>query len=193
MAQLIPFLHCKEEDELKKEISGAPYVAVIFDGTSRLGEALAVVLRYVDADFKIHQRLVRFHVLAKSLAGLELSRELITVLSTKLQLSSGKVLAVVRDGAAVNGVAVRSMQELLYPQVIDVKCVSHSLDNVGKRFEVPLVDEFAQWWISLFSHSPATRLLAWKQRTGRTPKTYSATRWWSCWEVLQQVTVLSLI
>eukprot|EP00117_Sycon_ciliatum_P005069 scpid76960/ scgid9165/ len=73
MAQLIPFLHCKEEDELKKEISGAPYVAVIFDGTSRLGEALAVVLRYVDADFKIHQRLVRFHVLAKSLAGLELS------------------------------------------------------------------------------------------------------------------------
>lgn len=73
MAQLIPFLHCKEEDELKKEISGAPYVAVIFDGTSRLGEALAVVLRYVDADFKIHQRFVRFHVLAKSLAGLELS------------------------------------------------------------------------------------------------------------------------
>ena len=73
MAQLIPFLHCKEEDELKKEISGAPYVAVIFDGTSRLGEALAVVLRYVDADLKIHQRFVRFHVLAKSLAGLELS------------------------------------------------------------------------------------------------------------------------
>ena len=73
MAQLIPFLHCKEEDELKKEMSGAPYVAVIFDGTSRLGEALVVVLRYVDADFKIHQRFVRFHVLTKSLGGLELS------------------------------------------------------------------------------------------------------------------------
>lgn len=186
MAQLIPFLLSKEVDELRKEISGAAHVAVVFDGSSRLGEALAVILRYVDADFRIHQRLVCFHVLAKNLAGLELSRELIAVLSTQFQLSPETVLAVVRDSAAVNGVAVRSMQELLYPNAIDVKCVSHSLDNVGKRFEVPLVDEFAQWWVSLFSHSPAARL-AWKQRTGKAPKTYSATRWWSRWEVLQEV------
>ena len=33
MAQLIPFLHFNEEDALKQEISVAPYVAVIFDGT----------------------------------------------------------------------------------------------------------------------------------------------------------------
>lgn len=50
MRQLIPFL--KKEGEKKKikgEISGTN-VAVIFDGTTRLGEALAIVIRFVTAD-----------------------------------------------------------------------------------------------------------------------------------------------
>eukprot|EP00117_Sycon_ciliatum_P015160 scpid79552/ scgid6102/ len=108
MAQLVPFLLQNEQSTIKKEIASAAHLTVIFDGTSRLGEALAVVLRYVDGDFNIHvhQRLVPFSVLSKSLAGTELARELITVLSTQLQVPSHKVLALVPDCAAVNGVAV---------------------------------------------------------------------------------------
>ena len=39
-------------------MEGLP-VAVIFDGTSQLGEALPIILRFVDRySFAIHQRLV---------------------------------------------------------------------------------------------------------------------------------------
>ena len=106
MAQLVPFLLQNEQSTIKKEIASAAHLTVIFDGTSRLGEALAVVLCYVDGDFNIHQRLVRFSVLSNSLAGTELARELITVLSTQLQVPGHKVLALVPDCAAVKGVAV---------------------------------------------------------------------------------------
>ena len=41
-------------------------VSVIFDGTSRLREILAVVLRFIDGDFKIQQCLV---LLIKSMTG----------------------------------------------------------------------------------------------------------------------------
>ena len=113
MAHLVPLLLQNEQSTIKKEI--AAHLTVIVDGTSRLGEALAVVLRYVDGDFNIHQRLVRFSVLSKSLAGTELARELITVLSTQLQASSHTVLALVPDCAAVNGVAVRVETDLFDP------------------------------------------------------------------------------
>ena len=104
MAHLVPFLLQNEQSTITKEIASAVHLTVIFDGTSRLGEALAVVLRYVDGDFNTHQRLVRFSVLSKSLAGTELARELITVLSTQLQVPSHTVLlALVPDCAAVKG------------------------------------------------------------------------------------------
>ena len=85
------------------------------------------------------------------------------------------MLVFVRDGAAVNGAALRSVKDLMYPEALDIKCFSHSLDNVGRHFDVPLLDEFSQWWITLFSHSPAARLQL-KQRTGVSPKTFSPTR-----------------
>ena len=33
----------------------------------------------------------------------------------------------IRDGAAVNGFAAQTVKHLLYPDVLDVKCVSHRL------------------------------------------------------------------
>ena len=43
MSDLIPFILTEEKCRLRGEINGRD-VAVIFDGTSRLGEALVVVL-----------------------------------------------------------------------------------------------------------------------------------------------------
>ena len=42
------------------------------------------------------------------------------------------------------------------------------------------------WWISLFSHSPKSVLL-WKEKTGQSYRGYSATRWWSQFEVMKQL------
>ena len=49
MFDMVPFILSKERDQVKEEINGK-CVSVIFDGTSRLGEVLAVVLRYIDSD-----------------------------------------------------------------------------------------------------------------------------------------------
>ena len=58
MHDYIPFILNEEESHIRSEIEGQN-VSVIFDGTSRLGEALAIILRFVSPDFKIEQRLVR--------------------------------------------------------------------------------------------------------------------------------------
>ena len=72
MRQLIPFVRKEEEEMIKGEISGHN-VSVIFDGTTRLGEALAIVVRFITADWEIKQRLVCLQLIAKSLKGEELA------------------------------------------------------------------------------------------------------------------------
>ena len=74
----------------------------------------------------------------------------------------------------------------MYPQVLDIGCFSHALDLAGRKFKTPNLDEFSKHWISLFAHSPKARI-AWKATTGVSVRTYSETRWWSRWEVIEQV------
>ena len=57
--------------------------SVIFDGTARMGEALAIVIRFVQEDFKPTQRLIQLEVLAKALKGVELAQRLMSCLAVK--------------------------------------------------------------------------------------------------------------
>ena len=52
--------------------------------------------------------------------------------------------------------------------------------------ETPILDQFLKAWISIFAHSPKSRI-AFKTQTGQSPKTHSPTRWWSQFEVIKQV------
>ena len=90
-----------------------------------------------------------------------------------------------RDGASVNGAALRQLM-FFYPKLFDVVCFSYTIDNVGNHFEFKILDLFARYWISMFSHSYNARLV-WRERTGQSIRTFSETRWWSKWEVLRQV------
>ena len=94
-----------------------------------------------------------------------------------------------RDGAASNGVAVRTLS-ILYPNMVDIKCFSHTLDRVGEHFNTPVLNEFISLWVStcMFSHSPKARL-SWREQTGTSMKSSCATRWWSKWEVIQQLMI----
>ena len=92
-----------------------------------------------------------------------------------------RLLACMRDEAATNGVAIRTLN-VLYPKMMDVWCFSHTLDRVGEYFEIPVLREFVSTWNSLFSHSPKARLY-WKEETRVSMRTYSATRWWSKWQL----------
>lgn len=184
LSDLISFIFKEEQSDIKEEISGKS-VSIIFDGTTRLGEALAIVVRFVDDNFTIQQRLVSIQLLAKSLTGEEIACELVRVLSTSYGIEPQKLLACMRDGAASNGVAMRTLK-IVYPKLLDVICFSHTLNRVGEHFNVPYLIEFMSAWLTMFSHSPKARL-NWKQQTGRSMASYSDTRWWSKWEVMHQI------
>ena len=119
LSETIPFIHQQEIDEIKQEISGKE-VSVIFDGTTHVDEALAVVLRFVD-NFQAKQRLVCLKLLSKSMTGEELARVIISTLSTCYGIESNKLVASMRDRASVNSVAITTLK-LLYPSLLDVGC-----------------------------------------------------------------------
>ena len=167
------------------ELSLVDGCSVIFDGSTRMGEALAIVVRFVDDEWNVQQRLIRLQVLAKSLKANQLAQCLIQSLAVEYSIRPGVLLAAMKDGAAVNHAALEQVK-FFFPQLLDITCFSHTIDNVGKHFEFRVLDRFSQLWVSMFSHSAAVRL-AWKTRTGTAMKTYSATRWWSKWEVMKQV------
>ena len=167
------FILEQEQLKVKEEITQKP-LAITFDGTSRLGEAFCVVVRFIDSEWSIQERLIRFELLAN---GEEIAHQLISVLSL--------LIAAMRDCASSNNVAMRTLK-VVYPFLLDIGCFAHTLDRVGERFKIPLVNDFTTYWVSLFSHSFKAKLL-WKERTGRPVCGYSSTRWWSRWEVMNQL------
>ena len=98
------------------------------------------------------------------MCGDEIARELINVLSTELGIPGGKLLAAMRDRASTNNVALRTVK-VVYPDLLDIGCYSHTIDHVGEKFVTPSLDEFGKAWTGVFSHSPKARLL-WRERTG---------------------------
>jgi len=72
MSDYIPFIRSQEMSLIKEEMARRN-VSVIFDGTTHLGEALAIVVRFV-ADWEIKQRLIRLQLLTKTMMGEEIAR-----------------------------------------------------------------------------------------------------------------------
>ena len=62
----------------------------------------------------------------------------------------------------------------------------HSAQLAANSPHLAFRSHFIKWWISLFSHSPKAELL-WRGKTGPSVQDYSATRWWSKWEVTKQL------
>ena len=91
----------------------------------------------------------------------------------------------IHDGVSVNSAAMDHLR-VFYPHAASIICMSHTIDNVGKHFDTPCLDQFFQWWISLFFHSAKAKL-RWKEQTGLTLKSFSPTRCWSIWEVIDQL------
>jgi len=58
-AEYTGFVVAEQREKLQKEISGQHFFT-IFDGTTRLGEAFVIVVRWVTTDFAIQQRLLSF-------------------------------------------------------------------------------------------------------------------------------------
>ena len=181
---LIPFIVEEEVSRIKSEIKGKR-LGVIFDGTTHVCEAFAIVVRFVSDSWSIEQRLIKIQLLAKALTGEEVARELISILSAHYGITTNDIVGVMRDRASVNNVAMRTLR-VVYPVILDVGCFSHTLNLVGDHFKLPNLLDFLTSWLLLFSHSTKAKFL-WKQQTGKTMPTYSHTRWWSKWEVMNQL------
>ena len=74
MSNHIPFIRLHEISLIKGEIAQWN-VGIIFDGTMRLGEVLAIVVRFVD-DWEVKQRLIRLQLLTKMMKGKKLLERL---------------------------------------------------------------------------------------------------------------------
>ena len=55
-----------------------------------------------------------------------------------------------RDGASVNNVAMQVVN-IVYPDALDIRCYSHTLDLIGKKFSTPVLIDFCTLWLSLVS------------------------------------------
>ena len=130
LGQYIPFILEEERKALMDETKGITACSVVFDGSTHLRKALVIILRFITTNLEAAQRLVRLRILSKGLTSQQLAREIITCLSTEYHLPTTALVAAIRDGAAVSGAAMRYDRDM-YPQVMDITCVSHSLDNVG--------------------------------------------------------------
>ena len=65
-------------------------------------------------------------------------------------------------------------------------CFSNTIDQVGEHFNIKTLTGFAANWLLLFSHSYKAKFL-WKEQIGQAMASYSATRWWSKWELMKQI------
>ena len=177
----------KQELEMPGQVGLTRDISVIFDGSTRQGEAIAIIVRFMDNDWNITQRLVRIEVCSKSVNANQLAQVLNQCLSVEYGVRGNSLLAAMRDGASVNQAAL-NIVSFIFPNMVNVVCFSHTLDNVGNHFEIPTLKEFGSLWIRMFCNSCKAKLL-WKDLTSRAPKLYSETRRWSGWEVYQQLMV----
>ena len=151
------------------------YYSFIFVGSTQQGEAIAIIIQFVNDQWEIVQRLVRIDIVAKLVTATQISQVLMETLFTDMQIQGQQVLAVMRDGASVNGAAIRNLQVFMtHGQLMDIICFAHTLDNVGLHFNTPVLDDFGQSLVRLFSSSWMTQL-RWKERTGQGVKSVSNT------------------
>lgn len=115
LGELIPPILSEEHRKITEQISQRP-VSLIYDGTTHVAEAV-VVLRFVDNRWTIQQGVVRLMLLAKSVNGEELAREMISILSTQLQIQHHLLVASMRDRASVNNIAMQTVR-VLYPKFL---------------------------------------------------------------------------
>jgi len=141
MNDYVPFILQPQEQCIHYEINGK-ILSVVFDGTAGLGEVLAIILRFVSDDWTIQQRLVRVQLLTKSLTGEEIARELIIIFSFHYGVQpTRQLLWPMRDQASTNNVAMQTMK-VVYPNLINIGCYSHMIDQVGNCFNTTTLDEF---------------------------------------------------
>jgi hypothetical protein len=153
-------------------------VSISFDGTTADGEAMTIAVRYWERTDQKERRLVTkcvgFHLLAESMKGEAIAFELNGMIRA-IGLEASSVVCAARDRAAPNTVAIEALQ-VAYENMLDVKCISHTLDDIGSKINVEFLRGFVDRFVAIFKNSAAARRAFRKLVTG-SKTSYSRTRW----------------
>ena len=136
----LPVLTAKEKDKLRSELKGQ-LVGVYHDGTTWLGEAFAIVVRWCTEDFTIPVRCVGVSWRAGSLDNTGISAELINTLSLLMGIPVENVLAWMHDCVSANLTSYNSTLAPTYHNSDDNGCLPHTLMHVGEKFAFVVLAE----------------------------------------------------
>jgi hypothetical protein len=186
MQDFVPIIASEEKELICAEIRGKK-VSVIFDGTTRVHECFAIVVRYVNDGGKSEQRLLHLGFYKKAFNALELQVAITQVLLSEYRVALPDVVAFIRDRASVNSAAVRSLLHT-FPHALDIGCLSHTLDHCGDEVYSGTLHDFWASWNSLFCRSLKAST-SWRQKYGVAVPSCSPTRWWSKRECLHFILV----
>ena len=174
---MVPKIEEFELQRLRKELKGQR-VCVIFDGTTRLGECTAVLLRWCPVGFnKIEQRLVALRTTKTHMNGDELGALINDIIGTTCLVKTVDVVCGARDSCSTNGKAMRNL-EPMYINMEAILCISHTLSHCGEHVDLPVLNEWMTPWLGLVQHHPSARSI-WKEKLGGAMKGYSTIRWCS--------------
>ena len=163
LSLFIPKILHRERQKLHAELEGK-LISFIFDGTTRLGEAVNIIYRFCQPDFsEIVLRLVDFTTTEKHMNASELAQHLNKVLISRAKINSAQIVACSRDSCSTNGAGLRIIKPLL-PAMADFMCYSHMLHGTGSRFTFDSLDQFISPLLIL--HKMPVVKSIWMQVTG---------------------------
>ena len=84
---------------------------------------------------------MRLQTVLRNVNTLQLAQVLNDCLSVRLAIHHDRVLATMREGAAVNGAALRALP-VLFPNLIDITCFAHALNNAGQHLQFDILEDF---------------------------------------------------
>jgi hypothetical protein len=157
----------------------------LVDGRCRFAEVYAFVVRFVDDQGNIQQRVAGLKLLNASLTGQTCAALLNEQITRKLGMDPKYLGFSMRDRASVNELAMELLK-VFYPDLTDIGCISHAYNNTSDRFEAPQLKLFEEKFTCCVKLSQKAKFI-YKKLMERFPKTGSRTRWWSRWETMNEI------
>ena len=176
MRMYIPLVEKKEFELVVKEMGGNPWSFAV-DGTRRIGEAIAGVVRWCSRDWKLHHRLTMFTTTERNVTGRELSALVVHNALKDLSKPIDSLVLFERDACSVNYACFNILTTAFYA-TDDFLCCCHLLSLVGGALEFETLNEFMTSWLVLVQNSPAAKSL-WLGSSGQAMVGYSPIRWHS--------------
>ena len=199
LSELVPPLHRLEEKYFRewaglteRGSAGAQEVdaeklAVIFDGTTRDGEAFVVLARKINKDTCLpEQRVMAVKLYARTgMKATEIAGALVEIICTRWGIDGKNIICMARDRASSNTAALEhAMFTAVFPNFLDSNCFAHTLCKPPEDCPLETAELLINPMTFIFSTSQAARC-NWRQIACSSPPGECATRWGSEWEQMR--------